>query len=549
MDRICTLQLSPQLVFTLMTLVTCSIPTTSQAALSPTEIAIIAAKNSEESLSLAEYYCQQRGVPIDNICFLNFPKGEVLNRDKWELAIRPTIQSWLSEHDPQKKIRCLVTTWDVPLKISKAKPNDDQKDYYEFLVAERDNRLLVLKRIAADLTDLGTSKAKTAKLVNLDSEDNLQTMQTRLDAAFRTAQRAIAEVSSDDQKQQISNRIQQLAIGVGGSQTMLQALEGEIAKQQVTAPSELYQQADILRGRSMAFAESKSILDDMPMGMMRDQAVLLNIERLAGLLGTVEWLDQEIQLVKKNENGASLDSELSLVMWPEKYQLIRWQPNYLNARYDNSQLRHYKRTLMVARLDGPSFEIAKRLIDDAIAVEKAGRLKGNIYLDGRGLAEADDPPQQAGGFEDYDRSLMLAAKNLKEWGQMKIVVNQLPALLQQGDCPETALYCGWYSVGKYVDAFEFSQGAVAFHMASFEAVSLRDPKSTAWCKSLLSDGACATIGPVFEPYLGAFPYPEAFFNHLVLQHEQLVEAYYRTLPFNSWMMTLIGDPLYRPFPN
>jgi hypothetical protein len=27
----------------------------------------------------------------------------------------------------------------------------------------------------------------------------------------------------------------------------------------------------------------------------------------------------------------------------------------------------------------------------------------------------------------------------------------------------------------------------------------------------------------------------------------LVECYYRSSPFNSWMMALIGDPLYKPF--
>ncbi len=27
----------------------------------------------------------------------------------------------------------------------------------------------------------------------------------------------------------------------------------------------------------------------------------------------------------------------------------------------------------------------------------------------------------------------------------------------------------------------------------------------------------------------------------------LVEAYYRSKPFNSWAMVLVGDPLYNPF--
>jgi hypothetical protein len=29
----------------------------------------------------------------------------------------------------------------------------------------------------------------------------------------------------------------------------------------------------------------------------------------------------------------------------------------------------------------------------------------------------------------------------------------------------------------------------------------------------------------------------------------LAECYWRSLPFTSWMQTLIGDPLYRPYKN
>jgi uncharacterized protein (TIGR03790 family) len=64
---------------------------------------------------------------------------------------------------------------------------------------------------------------------------------------------------------------------------------------------------------------------------------------------------------------------------------------------------------------------------------------------------------------------------------------------------------------------------------------------------MLEDGVCATIGPVYEPYLVAYPRPEEFFALLLQGDLTLVECYYHTKPFNSWMMTLIGDPLYRPF--
>jgi uncharacterized protein (TIGR03790 family) len=99
---------------------------------------------------------------------------------------------------------------------------------------------------------------------------------------------------------------------------------------------------------------------------------------------------------------------------------------------------------------------------------------------------------------------------------------------------------------KYIDAFDFVDGAVGFHIASFEAVNIHDPNSSLWCPAMLKDGITATLGPVAEPYLNSFPRPSEFFARLY-EGECLVEAYYHTKPFNSWQMLLIGDPLYRPF--
>ena len=67
--------------------------------------------------------------------------------------------------------------------------------------------------------------------------------------------------------------------------------------------------------------------------------------------------------------------------------------------------------------------------------------------------------------------------------------------------------------------------------------------TTVW----LSDGVAATYGPVAEPYLLAFADPSEFFGLILTGRFSLVEAYYYTKPFNSWMMLLVADPLYRPF--
>jgi len=131
---------------------------------------------------------------------------------------------------------------------------------------------------------------------------------------------------------------------------------------------------------------------------------------------------------------------------------------------------------------------------------------------------------------------------------MPVVLNDKQELFQPGDAPNAAIYCGWYSVRKYVDAFDFVDGAVGFHIASFEAQNLHDPKSSNWCAAMLRDGITATLGAVAEPYLHTFPEPKAFFTEL-FNDNRLAEAYYKTKPFNSWQLVLIGDPLYRPFKN
>jgi hypothetical protein len=56
-----------------------------------------------------------------------------------------------------------------------------------------------------------------------------------------------------------------------------------------------------------------------------------------------------------------------------------------------------------------------------------------------------------------------------------------------------------------------------------------------------------TLGPVAEPYTVAFPKPAEFFGLLATGEFPLVECYARTLPISSWMMCLVGDPLYNPY--
>jgi uncharacterized protein (TIGR03790 family) len=86
---------------------------------------------------------------------------------------------------------------------------------------------------------------------------------------------------------------------------------------------------------------------------------------------------------------------------------------------------------------------------------------------------------------------------------------------------------------------------VGFHIASSECATLKGKNSQVWCKKMLDKGIAATIGPVGEPYVQSFPVPEIFFHYLTEGYLTLAESYLISLPYLSWKMVLIGDPLYR----
>jgi uncharacterized protein (TIGR03790 family) len=250
--------------------------------------------------------------------------------------------------------------------------------------------------------------------------------------------------------------------------------------------------------------------------------------KLGRLESAVDWINGK-------ETNASVDSELSMVLFGN-YELYRWQPNALKGSSDWDH-----ETLMVSRLDGPSESIAIGLIDKAVSAEQTG-LNGIAYIDARGMANDRNPYS----YGHYDQSLRDLAVLIRLRTNLPVKEENTSRLFEQNECPRTAIYCGWYSLKKYIDSFKFVDGAVGYHIASYEAVNLRDPNSTQWCPAMLRHGITATIGAVAEPLLVAFPEPNSFFAELI-SGCCLVEAYYRTNPFNSWQLVLIGDPLYRPF--
>jgi hypothetical protein len=88
-------------------------------------------------------------------------------------------------------------------------------------------------------------------------------------------------------------------------------------------------------------------------------------------------------------------------------------------------------------------------------------------------------------------------------------------------------------------------GAIAVHIHSFSASTLHDPNAN-WAGPLLTKGAAATLGNVYEPYLQLTAHLDIF-NDRLLHGFTFAESAAMATPALSWMNIAVGDPLYRPF--
>ncbi len=498
----------------------------SALALQPDQILLIANKNNPDSMRLAKYYCRRRYVPQNNILALNLRAKlkDKISRKDYDSLIAAPVRHRLSRPKGKEKIKCLLTFYGVPYKVG---PRQRLKG--------RDKDVLVLQQLFRPKSDQLAGIANQVKAIA--NPDYRPPAKASLDPVMHKAIRAL-QSDFDGAFKRIQNT-QEQAFRQQHLQkwlTFYSTCYGKIKAVQ-TAKEKLGIAIPMTAVEQLRIKEKTKFLEQVKSENWPTDKKIANgyykaLGLVSGLTGQILMLTNDIDMIKGIETDAALDSELSMVMF-DPYELYRWQPNELKQRV----LWIGVRTLMVSRIDAPTYKICQSLIDKAIATEAKG-LNGNVYL--------DSGKKGGGAYEKFDQYIKDTAELFQKNSSMKVIQEQTLRLFAPGTCPDTALYCGWYSLKKYVDAFDFVDGAIGYHIASLEATKLRSSTSAQWCPAMLRDGITATIGAVAEPYLGAFPPPQRFFRQL-LRGRTLVEAYYKTNPYNSWRMLLIGDPLYTPF--
>lgn len=197
---------------------------------------------------------------------------------------------------------------------------------------------------------------------------------------------------------------------------------------------------------------------------------------------------------------------------------------------------------VVGRLDGPTPALARGLVDRAIEAEQKGLL-GRAYFDLRASAEA--------AYQSGDRWISNSWALARAYGFDSYLDRQPTSLPPGLPFNHVALYAGWYEAnlnGPFtVPPVEFVPGAIAYHLHSFSAASLRSTNQH-WCGPLVARGVTATMGTVAEPYLDGTPEVAACFSRLMFFRFTWGEANVAAQRMLSWQLTTVGDPLYRPFP-
>ncbi|MGJ8726728.1 MAG: TIGR03790 family protein [Roseibacillus sp.] len=238
------------------------------------------------------------------------------------------------------------------------------------------------------------------------------------------------------------------------------------------------------------------------------------------------------------QDESSVDSEL-VYLGLSKYEIAGPLNNLYYKKETGINDPSLTPLLFTCRIDGPSYEICQRIIDDSIAVEETG-LWGMCYLD---LAF------KGKNYELGDEWIRSIARLNRKAGIPTVVEEFRDTYPTNYPMTEAALYYGWYShnvSGPLLNPrFQFKKGAVAVHLHSFSAADMHNPK-TKWVGPILNKGAAATVGNVWEPYLTATHNFDVLQERL-LQGYSLVEAAHMAIPCHSWQSLVIGDPLYRPF--
>jgi uncharacterized protein (TIGR03790 family) len=520
-------------------------------ALEPEDVVVLFNTKSGDSLRIARYYLAARRIPRGNLVPIVCDVGEEVTEEFYRTSIVPQLRKQLADRKLSPK--CLVTTYDLPLRIGdRSPPPGDQQEAagYQKQLEETLNALeaqaAAYDAIAPAPHPAAANSTAPAPPTSLPAAKPATPQPRTLASVAGTLNTTAAAAAHRIDALSPAARSEALAQFI----TAHEKTAGLIGILSVLRVPDDAPNADPGRRRlaeyntQLAGLETRAQDALKRLGTPQGRRDLLDLRTKAGgLVARARTLEEILAYLKPDQTGACFDNELALALWDHAYPRGNWVLNPQNLEtylaIQNTPAEFLPKPILVARLDGLSPVAVENMILTGLKTETAG-LEGKLYLDARGLHGTD-------AYAAYDADIRKAAEWMKAHTTMETVLDDRPELLAARDAPDAALYCGWYSVHSYQETCQWVKGAVGYHVASYEMTTLHDPKETGWVTNLLSRGFCGTLGATAEPYLTSFPKPSLFFPLLVSGEFTQGEVWQVTAPMLSWRTAYVGDPLYNPF--
>ncbi len=513
-------------------------------ALTPNQVAVIINGNIPGSWQVGRYYLKARHIPATHLIVLNLTNHNVddVSAQYYMLRIANAIKGILVERHLKKQIKCLVTTYGIPLRVGPPMPTVRQMR--ELQKVQRDlahcatelrHGLAAMQVLAPDGAASATAPAATAPAPRNEpayAQRELALFRTVANAAILRYQKLPPALRQKQSSEFI--KLLKIFFGPGGLAAMMHVRGDSLkamARQEALNSERAMVQSQLQTYRQLARHRDRAV--------NRHKMRQLQL-RIFGLTGLTAQLLSDQSYLSQHGRRTALDNDL-MMLWYHAKPPILWHsnPDYLPLWHESSLMDGSPQAIMVSRLDGLTPEMVIGMIQSSIDVQRHG-LRGVAYFDARGLHGKD-------AYSLFDHDIRVTARYIKKNAAIHVVLNDTPALLQAKNCPRAALYCGWYSVHHYVDSCQWLPGCVGYHVASFELTTLHNPADTGWCINMLKHGVVGTLGAVAEPYLQAFPRPSQFFPLLLSGQFTQAEVYFLTTPQVGWRIAYVGDPLYNPF--
>ncbi len=511
--------------------------------LTPATIGIVINGNQPNSWAIGKYYARLRGIPKANFIVLNLPvHQETISAAIYRVRIARAIRQILKMRHLRNKINCLVTTWGIPLRVGPDSGGAHAAAALVVIRFELGKCLQSLHAGTARLNAVGTTAPTGSPPPSVPGQNGDPTP-AAVANALNVFQQALQAASERIGRLNPNRRagagkalfaILQKYVGPGGLLQMIhvnpKAPDAD-ATQAMLKTNRLVLKHNMQRYRELLLADES----------WRNLAAMRKIQRQSyGVTGLTRELISEQASLTAHRGNSALDSDL-MMLWRGRLSRANWYLNPMDINNWNPQDTRacHPRVMLVCRLDAPTVAMVKRMIRVSVRVEKTG-LRGVAYFDARGLHNASP-------YEPFDHDLRVTARYLKAHSTMKVVLDDTPGFLQAKNCPDEAIYCGWYSLQHYLNSCQWLPGSVAYHVASFELSTLHNPGSPDWCPNLIAHGVCGTLGATDEPYLFSFPLPSEFFPLLLCGKFTQGEVFYMTTPVMGWRQAFVGDPLYNPF--